>query len=264
MSERDPGAFSIFTEKLTKLCHGTGMRCPAFPLLMLIPVLAACTDREAQAAQDAAMLAQDPVVARALNDPLMTDPDLASRNEANALVGFADSSALPTFASTRAAAQAAREAARMELLESGAIPDLPLPNTEPRGKALGPLAGPDDLIAALGAPASCAGQLGQNFTYAAALPPVASIMPHGMVLQAGGADSQTCGIRIVRYQTAATIEDVLQYHNAQAVRAGLRALRYKVPENIIAATGARDEVLVVHVRKPPKGLTSVDLLYRAP
>ncbi|HSJ79565.1 MAG TPA: hypothetical protein VK913_12590 [Erythrobacter sp.] len=240
------------------------MRCIVLPLLMVIPAVTACTDREAQAAQDAAMLAQDPVVARALNDPLMSDPDLASRNEANALIGFADSSALPTFAATTGAARAAREAARLELLDGGAIPDLPLPGTEPRGKALGPMVGPADLIAALGAPASCARQLDQNFTYAADLPPVASIMPHGMVVQAGGADSQICGIRIVRYQTAAAIEDVLEYHNAQAVRAGLRALRYRVPEDIIAASGARDETLVVHVRKPAKGLTSVDLLYRAP
>lgn len=240
------------------------MRNCAVPLLLLIPALAACGDPEAQAAADAAQLAQDPVVARALHDPLMSDPDLASRNEANAVLGFADSSALPTFTATSAAAQAAREAARAELLEGGAIPDLPLPNTEPRGAALGPMARPADLIAALGAPSSCAGQLRQNFAYAAGLPPVAGIMPHGMVLQAGGADTPTCGIRIVRYHTAAASGDVLEYHHAQAVRAGLRALRYTKPEENIAASGARDESLVVHVRKAAGGLTAVDLLYRAP
>jgi hypothetical protein len=234
---------------LTIAWHGRFMLFRAVPLLLLIPALAACGDPEAQAAADAAQLAQDPVVARALHDPLMSDPDLASRNEANAVLGFADSSALPTFAATGVAAQAAREAARLELLEGGAIPVLPLPNSEPRGAALGPLARPADLIAALGA---------------AALPPVAAIMPHGMVIQAGGADTPTCGLRIIRYHTAAAPGDVLEYHHARAVRAGLRALRYTKPEAIIAATGARDESLVVHVRKAAGGLTAVDLLYRAP
>lgn len=240
------------------------MRCAVAPLLLLIPVIAACTDREAQAVQDAAMLAQDPVIARALNDPLMSDPDLASRNQANAAIGFADSSALPTFGATSDGARAARDAARMRLLEGGTIPDLPLPNTEPRGAALGPMAHPSDLIAALGAPASCAAQLQQDFAYSAALPQVAAIMPHGMVVQAGGSDTPTCGIRIIRYQTEAGPGDVLEFHHALAVRAGLRALRYNSPEDIIAATGPRDEALVVHVRKRAGGLTAVDLLYRAP
>lgn len=240
------------------------MRCAIAPILCLLPVLAACGDPAEQAAADAALLAKDPVMARALNDPLMSDPDLATRNEANAAVGFADSSALPTFPASGAAAQAARDAARRELLGEGGIPDLPLPSTTPRGEPLGPAAKADELVAALGAPASCAAQLQQDFAFSASLPPVASVMPHGMVVQAAGADTPTCGLRIIRYQTAALPADVLEYHHARAVRAGLRALRYTAPEDIIAADGAREESLVVHVRKGAGGLSAVTLLYRAP
>lgn len=232
------------------------------PLLCLM--LAACAPAKQQQVADTDLIATDPVMARALNDPLMTDPDLASRNEANALIGFIDSSALPVLAATPQETQSAREAARLELLEDGSIPDLPAAQSGARGKKLGPMASADDLIAALGAPARCAALLKEDFAYAADLPAVASIMPRGMVLQAGGADNAACGVRIVRYTTAAAPDDVLQYHYTRATRAGLQASRHNRPEDIIAAKGKTGETLVVHLRSAAHGLTGVVLLYRAP
>lgn len=237
------------------------MRSVIFPLFCLL--LAACGEEPDQRTADAALIAADPVVARALNDPLMSDPDLASRNQANAVIGFAEQGALPVLAATPAAARAAREAARLELLEGGSIPDLPLPRSEPRGKPLGPMASAQDLLAALGAPELCAKDLRENFAFAADLPAVAAIMPHGMVVQAGGADSTGCRIRILRYRTPASPLDVLQYHHAHAARAGLYPLRHTKPEDIIAAVSPSGEALVVHARPASGGLTAVDLLYRA-
>lgn len=238
------------------------MRRILVPLICL--VAAACSDPAAQAASDAALIAQDPVIARALHDPLMSDPDLASRNEANAAIGFADSGALPVMAASREAADAAREALRLELLEAGPIPDLPRPQYGSSGKAIGPLTGPDALLAIVGAPAACADSLIEDFALAASLPPVAAIPPRGMVKQAGGTDADGCRIRIVRYDSAAPMEDVLQYHYARALRAGLRARLYAKPEASIAAIGAGGEALVVHVRPAIGGLTGVTLIYRAP
>ncbi|PKP95547.1 MAG: hypothetical protein CVT75_01415 [Alphaproteobacteria bacterium HGW-Alphaproteobacteria-14] len=242
------------------------MRPAILPLLCLM--IAACSGAKCDHALDTTAIATDPVMARALNDPLMSDPDLASRNEANAVIGFVDSSALPVLPATSQQARAAREAARLELLESGSIADLPPsrddPRDDPRDRALDPMAGAADFIAALGAPASCAARLNDDFAFAANLPQVASIMPRGMVVQAGGADSAPCRIRIIRYQTAAATEDILQYHYARAVQAGLDAARHAVPEDIIAAVGKDGAMLVVHVRPGVHGLSSVDLLYRAP
>ncbi len=231
---------------------------------LLCLMLAACAPAKQDSGANTALIAADPVIARALSDPLMTDPDLASRNEANAAVGFVDSSALPVLVATAQDAQSARDAARLELLSNGTIPDLPDANPAPRGKALGPLASAADLIAAMGAPARCAARLTEDFGLAASLPAVASIMPQAMVVQAGGADSAGCRIRIIRYRTAAAPADVLQYHYARARRAELRAVRYALPEDIIAATGKHGETLVVHVRPALHGFNSVDLLYRAP
>ena len=101
----------------------------AFVLLPLI-ALAACGDAGDESARDAALIATDPVIARALHDPLMTDPDLASRNEANAAIGFADSGALPVIAATAEETRASQEAMRMALLEGGPLSDLPPPDKQ--------------------------------------------------------------------------------------------------------------------------------------
>jgi hypothetical protein len=232
------------------------------PLLVLL--IAACADEARAPGDDAALIAADPVIARALHDPLMSDPDLAMRNGANAILGFADSGALPVLAATPAAARTARETARLALLADGPLPDLPAPLITTRGKPLGPMASGADLVAELGAPAQCAARLTEDFALAADVPPVAAILPQGMVVQAGGADVAPCRLRIIRYQTPAAIEDVLHFHYALAVRGGLSAARHNQPEDLIAATGRNGETLVVHARPGPHGLTAVDLLYREP
>lgn len=237
----------------------------AFILPLLCLGLAACADGAQQARRDdAALIAQDPVIARALHDPLMSDPDLASRNEANAAIGFLDSHALPVIAASSEDARRTRDALRLELLEAGAIPDLPPPREadedEPALAPLGPMTSPADLLAAVGAPETCAARLREDFALAASLPAPAAIPPGGMVVQAGGADNAGCRIRIIRYQSAALGEDVLQYHYARAKRAGLKGKRLG---DAMTATGKGTERLAVHVRAAAHGLTGVTLVYRA-
>jgi hypothetical protein len=232
------------------------------PFLALPMLLAACSGAPEREDAGAAPTV-DPVVARALHDPLMSDPDLAARNAANALLGFADDSALPLIPATPEAARAAREAGRLELLEGGAIPPLPAP-VAGRGPLPGAGATAGELLATVGAPESCAGALTEGFAWAADLPPPAAIMPHGMTVQAAGADAAPCRVRILRYHTPAPAEDVLQYHFARAARAGLQPLHYAAPGAGIAARGSSGAALSVAVRPSPTGHNAVDLVYRAP
>jgi hypothetical protein len=194
----------------------------------------------------------------------MSDPDLASRNEANAAIGFVDSSALPVLAATSEDAQAAREALRIELLESGTLPDLPPASAKQGAAPLGPMSAPAELLAGVEAPVACAQGLKEDFAMAASLPPAAAIPAPAMVVQAGGADGEGCRIRIIRYQTAAPIADVLQYHFVRASRAGLSPERFAAPADSIAAKGKQGERLAVHLRRTPHRLTGVTLIYRAP
>jgi hypothetical protein len=206
--------------------------------------------------------AADPLVAAALHDPLMSDPDLSARNEANAVLGFAADTALPLLPAGPEAAQAAREAGRLELLAEGTMP--PLPAAVPSRVALpAPGAGAEEGLAALGAPDSCIAALEEGFGWSASLPQVAAIMPQGMVVQAGGSAQARCGLRVIRYHTAAPPEDVLQYHYVRAGRAGLDPQRHAGEGDSISGRGPSGEAMLVIVRKAASGLAAVDLYYRA-
>ncbi len=235
-------------------------------LMLLCLALAACADEAARDEQTrAALIARDPVMARALADPLMSDPDLASRNEANAALGFADSHALPVIAASPADIRAARDRMRLELLADGPIPNLPRAVKPGAGVTmLGPMASPAALLAAVGAPATCASGLREDFALAASLPPLALLPPQAMVVQAGGADAPGCAVRIIRYRIAASPEDVLQYHYAKARRAGFKSVRHMIPEDILRAKREGGQRLTVHARPAAHGLTAVDLIARAP
>lgn len=235
----------------------------AFIPLACLGLLAACGPGGPDAVRDAGLIATDPVIARALHDPLLSDPDLASRNEANAAIGFADSAALPVLTASSEAADRAREAMRIELLEGGKLPDLPPASTAAGPAALGPMSGADALLAAVGAPGTCAEGLKEDFALAASLPSAAAIPPRAMVVQAGGSDAKGCGLRIIRYLTSAAPEDVLQYHHVRASRAGLTPVRHSAPGDSIAASGKGSERLTVSLRKAANGLTGVTLVYRA-
>ncbi len=226
-------------------------------------LLAACGPGGGGAAPGAGEIAADPVIARALHDPLMTDPDLASRNEANAAIGFADSTALPVLAGSTEAAAAARAAMRIELLESGTLTDLPPASKAAGGVVFGPMSGAEELLGAVGAGGTCAEGLKEDFALAASLPPPAQIPPRAMVVQAGGSVARGCAVRIIRYLTPAAGTEVLQYHHVRASRAGLSSRRYAAPGDSIAARGTGAERLVVSLRQAANGLTGVTLVYRS-
>lgn len=236
------------------------MRCALS--LVLIPLLVACAD-ESGDRTPIDPLASDPVAARALHDPLMSDPDLASRNQANALLGFAGASGLPLIPATPETTRAAREAARLELLEGGEIASLPAAGAEV-GPVLAANATADNLLAVLGAPERCVAVIEQGFVWAVDPPASAVVMPHGMVVQAGGAKSAACDLRIIRYRTPAASEDVLQYHFTRALRAGLQPVLYAEPGAGLSARGKSGEALRVLIRRTPGGMTAVDLLYFSP
>lgn len=241
-------------------------RTASILLPVLLPMLLSACSGAPHTGAPGDPFAADPLVAAALHDPLMSDPDLSARNEANAVLGFAADTAVPLLAATPEAAQAAREAGRLELLAEGTMPSLPSPVAAPF--ALPAPGGTAQAgLGALGASKACIAGLEEGFGWAAKLPKVAAIMPHGMVVQAGGSDAAGCGLRLIRYQTAAPGEAVLQYHYVRAGRAGLKPLRHagkvKGAGESITASGPSGEALLVTLRKAASGLTSVDLYYRA-
>lgn len=233
---------------------------PQFMIGMMAVALASCGGEFDDSEVGAIASAPDPLVAAALNDPLMVDPDLVHRSDANALISVRYDHALPAHLSTTESANAAQEAATRELLETGSLADLPLPSTGMAGEPLALGMTADEIITASGAPSGCLGKLGEGLVWAARMPDPARVMPHGMAMQAAGADRKGCNIRIVRYITPVGVEDALRYHFNRADRAGMTAKRYTRPEDILEADRGSQH-LKVHVRPGPGGTSAVDLIY---
>lgn len=200
------------------------------------------------------------MLARTLADPLMVDPDLSWRSEANAAIAFRDGHPLPPFEVNDDAARGAVDAARVELLEGGPVPALPTAAGNDGAPALGGLSTAGEIMEALDARTDCTGRLDGRLGWSTRMPDTSSIMPHGMVRQAAGADVDTCVIRIVRYVTPAGMNEVLEYHFTKMDRGRFSVSRFAAPE-VQLRGDRRDQAIAVHVREGPGGMTAVDVVH---
>ena len=253
-------------------------RLPTLPLAgvwaLTTLVLAGCTPDAVDAPVD--MFDQDPVVARALHDPLMIDPDLVGRGNAYSLIELSDGHPLPVFKATSEAAARARSAARFELLEGGQIPDLPAPSSGSSGFKLGQMARANAMVEAAAGPLDCNDLLEDDLIWSTRLSPATVLPPHAMVQRAAGVDQPGCGIRAVRYRTAMGQGQALEYHFTKLERAGFQITRFGAgdgagPENgpgngdagtyeaqLVAQK--QGERVVIAVRSGPYGMSAVDVV----
>ena len=201
--------------------------------------------------------AVDPVVARALSDPLMTDPDLASRNQANAALAMSSDPLLPVFDASETLIENAEIAVERALLAGGSIAELPMASD---------LTAPDlsvfryagDMVEALEGPRACAAQLEDGLNWSLKLPEFAAIAPHGMVRQAAGTDD-LCTLRVVRYRTPANPESILRFYFTKAERAGYGPALANGSKTVVGnLAGAQ---LYVQTSEAPNGMTAVDIVY---
>jgi hypothetical protein len=145
------------------------------------------------------------------------------------------------------------------LLEDGPIPDLPQPSAAPGPASLEAAYSVAAVLDAVDAPPACRRDIRGDFSLAANLPEVATIMPHGMVRLAAAAAQPDCEMRLVRYVTPASIADVLQFHYTMAKRADMEPAIHVLPEASLIAD-RRGRFLRVFARESAGNLTAVDLV----
>ena len=224
--------------------------------LLACAVLSGCSDRKPPAPRPE----QDPAVSGALNEQLMTDPDLARINPDNrALVGGGPAAApIPLEdRSPEAIARARADAAR--LLGNNAA-RAPAPTGTPFGDA------PRDtpalaVLAALGRAAKpCADALEYGFAWAARLPAAMPIYPRGHAQDAAGTDRPGCALRAVTYVTPVPASEVADFYWTAAARAGLAAEHHPSGSGtaVVARKGQGSAAAFIHARDD--GLTEVDLV----
>ncbi|WP_427965811.1 hypothetical protein [Altererythrobacter sp.] len=203
----------------------------------------------------------DPLVQQALNDRLMTDPDLAFQNEGNAALTIGYDHSLPRIENGPEITALTRDETRMALLDGGEIAELPASISEPEIASYTEDLSAEERARMAGVAEACAQGLEHSTIWAARLQDYAEIVPRGAVVDAAGSDRAGCKLRIVTYRTPLAIEDVMQFNFTLAVRAGFdpEYLAGSGPERAIRGRkGGKN--LAVYVRPGFDGLTDVDIV----
>ncbi len=204
---------------------------------------------------------RDSVIANAVDDPIMADPDLVSQNRGDsALSGGGPAMAeIPPEKRTSEEAERARLAAR-DLLGGRAINPAPLSDeTISESK----LAKAGTLQAVAGAlklgGTHCPAKMSYGFGWAARLPAELPVYPRGHARVAAGSDEAGCKLRIVRFVTPVTAADVVDFYHSAATNAGLAPQRRKEGGDEVVSGRQGAVSFTVYVRTRADGLTEADL-----
>lgn len=225
---------------------------------VLALMVAAC---DGEVREPVAATEPDPMVQQALNDRLMTDPDLAFTNEANAALTVSFDHSIPPIDAGPEALALVREEARIRMLEGGDVLDLPAGIEAARPASLAKEMTAKERAALLPAARECADSLSSSAIWAARLPDFAEIVPRGAVVEAAGTDSAQCRLRVVTYRTPLPPEEALQFHFTLFDRAGLKPRHLALSETENALLGDRQGVQArIHARVIAGGLTEVDIV----
>lgn len=198
-------------------------------VVLTVPALAGCGSAVPDAPPP-----RDPVVVTALNDPVMTDPDLVGQSQSGTLFTLTGppSAPMPLLDRSDRELDAARAAAARQL--GNDVQPAP-----PPGPGLVSAPGPDlagtakRTLAELGLPKGCAGSLRRSALWAANLPEALPIYPRGHVQHAAGSDMPGCHLRVVRFVTPVPLGDIADFYWNLAGQADL------APRLDQTATGVR-------------------------
>lgn len=221
-------------------------------------LLAACGSKD----DTAKSAADDPAMAGAIGDPVLTDPDLAGENGANRAASVPDGDGtVPAADMSPEALSAARGAALKLVGGPGAMKKAP----EAR-EATGTLSQDSQLTAAARAAtgpngrSGCSQKVQYTAAWAAKLPQALPVYPKGAVQEAAGTDADGCALRTVNFISPVPVSDVIDFYYTRATAAGYSAhhLRDGADDLLSGTKGAAS--YVVMARDLPNGGSSVDLV----
>ncbi|WP_432767636.1 MAG: hypothetical protein HEQ22_09300 [Sphingopyxis sp.] len=232
-------------------------------LLMATAPLAGCRDNPDAKAElsplDDGLTGADPAVKGSLEDRIMVDPKLAGQANQNA-VGPGNrpvDGGVPGIGGGKAATAAEAAAA----LKAGKLLAAP--------KALPLEAGCDGCetkrpvtIGALArdqTKGGCDAKLTYNNQWADRLPAAFKVYPRATLREAAGVAGGKCNIRVVNFQTAASMQAVLDYYHTMAVRAGYTS-DHRVNGNEHMLGGTKGDLAYVVMARRDGGMTDIDLV----
>ncbi|MXP24515.1 hypothetical protein GRI39_00425 [Altererythrobacter indicus] len=204
----------------------------------------------------------DPALSGALGDQITVDPDLVGQNGGSNAASIRSSrGALPPEARGRQAIALARTDALQMVGGANKLKQVPDP-VEVKGTL--PLSA--TLTAAARAAASpagqgdCASKATYTMQWAAKLPQTFPVYPRGSVQEAAGNDQGACSLRVVNFQTAVPLGDVLNFYFTRASTAGFSAQHVRDGSDDVLGGVKGKQSYVVYARKLDDGATEVDLI----
>jgi hypothetical protein len=203
---------------------------------------------------------QDPVIAAALSEQLMVDPDLARINPAYAALGGGGPATAPVPEPDRSPQNAAAARAEALHLAGGTLARAPAPRAGAQ-----PVAG---LTAALtakaalalaGAPAACAESLAYGFTWAARMPAAAPLYPRSHATEAAGTDTAACHLRAVTTTSPVPAADMADFYWNRLGAAGL-SVEHRLAGGDHLLIGRKGSAAAVVSLREEDGLTRADVV----
>lgn len=246
--------------------------------IALALVLAACGTEgfggEADAdAIDEAILGEpdnsDPALTTALEDQIMVDTDLNGQSNRNAALPNDTVAGAPipdTFGASREQIARAQEA-----ISAGRLLSAPAPREateEDCGSCDAASAGRGETT--LGALASdqsdgaacAAGDVRYSLAYADRMPSAFRPYPRSEVIEAAGNDAPGCGLRVVSFRSAASMERLIDWYYTRAIRSGYSSEHLiRHGDNVLGGYRGRDEAAYYIIfANHPGGGTNVDIV----
>ncbi|WP_447763006.1 hypothetical protein [Sphingopyxis panaciterrae] len=235
-------------------------------LLIVTAPLAGCRDNPNAKAElsplDDGLTNGDPTIKGSLEDKIMVDPKLAGQSNQNA-AGPGNrpiDGGVPGVAAGKAATAAeaaAAQAAGKLLAAPKALPYEAGCNGDCAAAAKRPVT-----IGALAREQSkgnCDAKLTYGNAWAHRLPAAFKLYPRATLREAAGVAGGKCNIRVVNFQTAASIQGVLDYYHTMAVRAGYTS-DHRVNGNEHILGGTKGDLAYVLFMRRDGGMTDVDLV----
>lgn len=203
---------------------------------------------------------EDAAILDALADPLMTDPELASQNQADAAIAVSGpvGAALPPIDRGPEAIDAARDAAAA--LAGKALPPVPEPTAASLADLREALTAAQMALAAKVPGSGCARRAEYSARWAALLPDALQVYPRGAVEEAAGIDAPGCRLRVVHFRTPVPLAEVLGFYHAR-LRAGGYTAAHEAEGAEHALRGRKGAAdYVIYLRKGAEGLTAADIV----
>ncbi|OHC98567.1 MAG: hypothetical protein A2885_16735 [Sphingopyxis sp. RIFCSPHIGHO2_01_FULL_65_24] len=224
--------------------------------------LAGCRDNPDAKAElsplDDGLTNADPAIKGSLEDKIMVDPKLTGQANQNAVTpgNKPVDGGVPAVAGAKAATVAEAAAA----LKAGKL--LTAPKALPMEACDGCDTKRPVTIGAMArdqAKGSCDAKLTYNNQWADRLPAAFKVYPRATLREAAGIAGGKCNIRVVNFQTAASLQAVLDYYHTMAVNAGYTSdHRVNGSEHMLG--GTKGELAYVVMARTDGGMTDVDLV----